>query len=147
VTGAEPKERDALETRGHGLVPVAFAPDGKLLAAPGKDSTVRLWDLTGTKPKEVLHPLPVTSHAVSLCFAPDGKTLATADGGRQVILWNLTSPRGIVPKQKVFPREGQQFPGEVRCVAFAPDGRHLAVGNSNCTIYLLRLAPPPTAAQ
>jgi len=33
-----------------------------------------------------------------------------------------------------------QWPGPIEAVAFAHDGQHLAAGNANGTIYILRLA-------
>jgi hypothetical protein len=33
-----------------------------------------------------------------------------------------------------------RFPGRVRGLAFAADGRHLVLGNGNGTVYILRLA-------
>ncbi len=80
-----------------GLVgPIAFAPDGRLLAAAGLGA-IRLWDIpTG---KEVL-PIQLppnlrTSYLgqprgiSSLTFSPDGKTLATGLLDGSILIWDV----------------------------------------------------------
>jgi WD40 repeat protein len=75
---------------------VAFAPDGKVLAAGRHDGGIRLWRAdTGA----VLGDVPGHERAVlSLAFAPDGKTLASGSDDSTVLLWDvarlpLASPR------------------------------------------------------
>jgi WD40 repeat protein len=74
----------------------------------------------------------------AVCFSPDGKSLATADASyRRLIVWDLAARK---------PRVGQDWdklPAAPAAVVFAPDGRHLAVGNSDGTIDVLRLAEAP----
>jgi len=72
---------------------------------------------------------PVTQSGLT-AFAPDGKTAAIAYSSSLVL---LEMPSGNRMKE-------WQFPGQVQSVAFAPDGRHLAVANGNGTLYVLRLA-------
>ncbi len=63
----------------------------------------------------------------SLSFAPDGKTLAVESGG-EVRLWDLSGPKPI---------GGATLAGHHRTVwgsAFAPDGRSLVTGGSDCTV-------------
>lgn len=62
--------------------PIAFSPDGKLLAAGAKNGTIRVWNLAeGTDPLviEKAHGRDV----ISLAFMPDGKRLISS-GGRLV---------------------------------------------------------------
>jgi WD40 repeat protein len=61
---------------------------------------------------------------------PNGTMIASASDDHRVILWETDSGKN---------RHEWLLPGPVHCVAFAPDGRHLATGNSNGTIYIFRL--------
>jgi WD40 repeat protein len=92
---------------------LALSPDGRLLAAaviplvmkggammgaPGRDTTIRIWEIA-TK-REVLRLEPKSSSVCSLAFARDGKTLVSGKADTTVILWDcsaaydtLTRPR------------------------------------------------------
>jgi WD40 repeat protein len=108
---------------------VAFTPDGKGLAA-GSAGAIHLWDLTPRVPRERLvlkvsdnwdHPL--------FRFDATGRRLVSLTG-RRVVVWDTTSGK---------PLHTWDWPLQPRSVAFAHDGKHLAVGNSNGTVYVLRL--------
>jgi WD40 repeat protein len=86
--------------------------------------------LTGAEPKEraVLkgHTLALTRVLVS----PDGKLLASSGSDGRVLVWDAASGKKL---------QEWQLPGHVDNLVFAPDSRHLATGNGNGTIYVLRL--------
>src|SRR5262249_3985015 len=102
---------------------IAFTPDGKTLAAgytllsdDPRHGQIQLWDVTtGQK----LRSLPAPRAVWSIAISPDGKNLAAGTEGTSAHIWDLASGREI---HKLGDREGRG-----RCVAFAPDGRTLAV--------------------
>jgi RNA polymerase sigma factor (sigma-70 family) len=66
-----------------------------------------------------------------LALSPDGQTLAAA-AGKSVSLWEV--PSGRLRRRFLFPSEAQ-------CVAYAPDGKLLAVGSADCFVRLIDLTP------
>jgi WD40 repeat protein len=102
--------------------PLAFAPDGKVLAAVwGRSSmaaVVQLWDTATARPLVRISP---AEGATSVAFSPEGKTLAVT-GAKQSLLQKLTHLRG--------------FGGSVSVLALSADGRFLAAGRADGTIDL-----------
>jgi WD40 repeat protein len=70
--------------------PLAFSPNGLLLAAGGKDNRVVVWEVLTGQPVHHLtgHEKPVRA----LAFAPDGRRLLSAGNDMQAILWSLAPP-------------------------------------------------------
>jgi WD40 repeat protein len=64
---------------------LAFSPDGKLLAAGGRQKVVKVWRVADGK--ELLHIPAGTSEVVPLAFSPDGRFLAV--GRKPVQVWEL----------------------------------------------------------
>jgi WD40 repeat protein len=108
---------------------VAFAPDGKALAA-GYDNrngpltqTLRLWDLSAPRAKA----LPGHEGTVmALAISPDGKSMATASFDRTVRIWNMA------PGQCLHELRGHT--DAVRALAFSADGRRIASAGSDLSI-------------
>jgi WD40 repeat protein len=132
---------------------VALASDGRRLAAGGSDGTVTVWN---TADRDVLRrrsqSLRPTGRVSGVRFAPVGHTLATGSdggfggGGATVSLWDLTDLDG--------PRRLSQLATTadhvVSAVAFAPDGRTLAVGDTDGfsgTLTLWDATDPATPRQ
>ncbi len=123
---AKEKELAAYQTK-HEPLELAMSRDGKTLAAhlvPHRgrgnpnfaDAYVTLLDGTTLKPRGPA--FPVGAHAFTLSFAlsPDGAVLATASMRHVVTLWDTKTGKEL----RKLP------PGSY--VAFAPDGKTLAVG-------------------
>jgi WD40 repeat protein len=72
-------------------LPIAFSPNGTLLAAGGGDQRIRLWDLTEGRE---IGPRPGPSAGVGvLAFAPDTKTLIAHNWRHGTTLWESRSGR------------------------------------------------------
>jgi WD40 repeat protein len=98
-------------------MPLAFSPDGRLLATTG----LRLWELaTG---REVL-ALPA-EEITRAAFSPDGRLLALTAPSRQVIIYDLRRGQEV--------RRIKELEAEVTCLAFSPDGHRLLTGLSDST--------------
>jgi WD40 repeat protein len=105
--------------------PLAFSPDGRLLAGGG-DPAVRIWRLP--TPALTLH----TGAVGAVAFSPDGRRLATGGANGEVRLWDSTGALGPFPL-------GQPLTGHediVEAVAFSPDGHTLATGSLDGTTRL-----------
>jgi WD40 repeat protein/serine/threonine protein kinase len=100
---------------------VAFGPDGGLVAAGCADRTVTLWDAqTGAEVRALGgHPGPV----LGVAWSPDGKYLASASGATTVKLWDPGSGQEV---RTLDVRPDGAPAGQVRDVAFSPDGTRLA---------------------
>jgi WD40 repeat protein len=123
------KEFDELHTfrvREGEVRSVAFAPDGKSLAAGIRYGTVRVWHLESKKEVSLQAHVGETW---AVAFTPDGKTLVSGGGDwnkpSQVRLWDTASwkERAALPHS-----------GEVLCLAISPDGRWLAAGSWDRTV-------------
>lgn len=121
-TGLVPVSFPAIKTER-----VAFAPDGMTLAV-GDQASVGLWDLSGKLPMERAR-LPVQAQYSYFRFNATGTRLVTWYGTK-LALWDTSNGKQL---------QSWDWPGAIGAVCFAHDGKHLAVGNANGTIYILRL--------
>jgi WD40 repeat protein len=104
---------------------VAFAPDGRFLAA-ASGRTVWAWDLASER--SLLEQRNDTRHFKSVAFSPDGRTLATADNDQTVRFFDTQSWR----EQAAFDWKI----GPVVVVTFAPDGMRAAAGSKRGRIVV-----------
>jgi WD40 repeat protein len=78
---------------------VAFAPDGKTLAAADLNHGIRLWEVaTGRELRPRLDPGSwYLSRVASLVFSPDGMLLASGGHDGVITLWDVHPTRGPPP--------------------------------------------------
>jgi WD40 repeat protein/beta-lactamase regulating signal transducer with metallopeptidase domain len=107
-----------LGRHGRSVGGLAFSPDGLTLVSGGEDGEINIWELATGKVVRTLESDPERWKDVA--FSPDGSTLAAAGYDHGLFFWNTTTwtKQHKVPEQN---RLGAQ------ALAFAPDGRHLAL--------------------
>lgn len=115
--------------RGHAgdIHRMALSPDGRKLASPSWDRTVRLWEVASGR---CLQTLTHEATVISVAWSPDGATLAVGNGAgdTKVHLWDATTGKPIRP----LAGHG----GRVQGVAWSPDGKTLASGSDDQTVRL-----------
>jgi WD40 repeat protein len=119
------------------LQTVQFSPNGRLIAAAGRDTHIYMW-----RPDDPAHPTVLSGHkgiVWRLAFSPDGHTLASASDDGTVRLWSLDDPSAA-------PHTVVTDAAPMRDVAFSPDGRSLATAGNALRVWDVGdlAAPPPT---
>ncbi|HTU21751.1 MAG TPA: protein kinase [Gemmataceae bacterium] len=116
---------------------VAFAPDGRTLAASCNNGSIHIVDLATRKSGTILvgHTMPV----VSIAFSPDGKKLLSTAGvwrnqqrPGEMKLWDVAAGKELLSftgHEAIIPR-----------VAFSPDGKTAASASLDKTARLWNLA-------
>lgn len=89
---------------------ITFSPDGRLLAASGRDF-VTAWEVATGRPRYTIR-----GHGGRLAFSPDGKYLAC--GGEDIRLYDAGSGTEV--------RRFDRPSGYIRALAFSPEGTTLA---------------------
>ncbi len=135
-TPANGKLRAELRTGAGRLSVLAFAPDGKTLACADGHGGVALWDVAARKVRARLkgHAHPI----YSLAWTADSKTLATVGYSnprdKAVVLWDAALGK---ERQRLEVGENMAY---LSALAFAPDGKTLAVVGGSGSIHLWDVA-------
>jgi WD40 repeat protein len=117
---------------------LAFAPDGRSLAAADFDKTIRLSDPATGKELRRLGSGRLGIHLLGgrkLAFSPDGKLLASGGVppfGGAIEVWDPGSGKEL----PVLPKDD----ADASDLAFSPDGTLLATASEDCTVRLWDVA-------
>ena len=111
---------------------VAYSPDGIHVAIGDDTGRVYLWDVNNGRWWWWKYKAVDDLYAVT--FSPDGEYLATGDSDGYARIWEVDSWWGDVKVQSI------ELGGNVRDVAFSPNGRYLAVDqyddNGDESVYI-----------
>ncbi len=105
---------------------VAYSPNGKIIAAGGRDNLIRLWDAQSGEFLRVLDGH--VDYVSSLAFSPDGAYLASGGRDKRIFVWDIQTGA-------VF-RRFDIHSDEVTGLAFTPDGLMLASGSRDAKLGL-----------
>ncbi len=118
---------------------LAFAPDGKTVAAGGTyDASARLLDVASGRVLANLESFPVPKNqgrmdsVMSLAFAPDGKTIATVGYDRDLRVWDVAT--GCLRASL------RAHSYDLTAVAYSPDGNTIASGDYDGNVRLWHVA-------
>ena len=119
-------EQKMLAGHTHRISSLAFSPDGKTLASDSRDGTIRLWDVITGEERYVLKK--DSDSATMLSFTSDGGTMVSVSWEDKISLWD-----SITGEHK------KTFALHPDCsttgAAFNPNGKTVAIGSDNGTIY------------
>lgn len=113
------------------IIPVAFSPDGCLLAHANQDAThqasdrISLWHVsTG---ECIIHLSGHTSHVCALSFSPDGRCLASGDMKGTLREWDTTTGQQV--------RVSSEYAGKLMVIPnYTPSGKLRAAGIYKSTL-------------
>ncbi|KAH6886722.1 WD40-repeat-containing domain protein [Coprinopsis sp. MPI-PUGE-AT-0042] len=130
--------------KGHkgGITSLVWFPDGVHLASSSYDDTIRIWNAATGK----VVAGPYTPHerwVTSLAISSDGSRIGAASADRQgkIRLMEARTLRALGDMMQI----GSDDPDDevnhaANCVVFSPDGRFLAAGSNDDSIYVWDVA-------
>jgi WD40 repeat protein/serine/threonine protein kinase len=120
--------RTLLNGPGGGVQSVAFAPDGRRVAAGTIGGGAHVWDIADGKQIREFVPSPHQGTIFAVAFDPGGRTLAAGSAAGVITLWDIAS--------NALVRSFTGHNDNVLAVRFSRDGSRIASGGRDTTIRL-----------
>ena len=104
---------------------VTFTPDSKQVITADENGLIYIWNVENG---EKSYSFNIKGVILSIAVSPDGKYLvAGIEEGNHSIVWDLTTQTQVTTLDQV---------GKINAVQFSKDGKLLATGSSEATVYL-----------
>jgi type VI secretion system ImpA family protein len=105
---------------------IAWSPDGRMLASPSSDHTIRLWDVQAGQLRRAIRGH--SDWVTGVAWSPDGRMLASSSRDQTIRLWDVATG------ELYWPQEGHtQW---ATSVTWSRDGQLLASASNDMTIHL-----------
>src|SRR5207249_2164418 len=103
----DPASTITLAPHKHAAYTLAFAPDGRRLAAAGVDKSIRIWAVEKGEPRLVQSVFAHQGPVWRLGYTADGRTLYSAGEDRAIKAWDTAK----LVESKVFPAQPEAMLG------------------------------------
>ncbi len=112
---------------------LALTPDGSVIVVTSEQGDIKIADVAKREIRKTFKGHP--SRIVACLASPDGKRFATLDAENTIKLWDLAT--GDELRRWELTALMHDRAGSIVSLAFSQDGKQLATGNANTTLFLL----------
>jgi WD40 repeat protein len=124
LVSADGEKKHFLSHDGEVITAVTFTPDNKQVITADQKGFINIWNVGNVEKSYIFNTKGVI---LSLVVSPNGKYLvAGIEEGNRSIVWDLTTHAQVATLEQV---------GRINSVQFSRDGKLLATGSSEATVY------------